>query len=269
MIDGRVSVNGKIITELGIKVNPRKDNIVVDGKKLILPDAKQVFWIILNKPKSLLTTMQDDLNRDTILSLIPKANELRLVPVGGLDRDYTGLLLLTNEVGWIHPLTHPSYVHINRYEIVINGIPTDTKLELLRKGILLEGDKTPCTPCEINVIDIDNRANLCLLDIKLEESKPLQLQRMMDIINCPLVSLKRTEFCNIKMKSLKKGLWRELTKTEIDTLKSCKKREGIAYDSQSNMKAKHLPQQQIYDNNKIIKDNNSKILKPKKLYNGK
>jgi 23S rRNA pseudouridine2605 synthase len=217
-------VNNKIINELGSKVNHRKDVIVVDGQRLSFPDQSSIFWIALNKPKSLLTTMHDDMNRETILSLIPRANELRLIPVGGLDRDHTGLMLLTNEIGWIHPLTHPSYSHSSRYEVVITGFPTEAQLEMLRKGVTLEGDRSPCPGCSIAVIDIDNRAKLCLLDVQLDETTPSQLERMMEFIDHPVVSLKRLEFCNVKLKALRRGQWRELSKAEVDALKSsCQK----------------------------------------------
>jgi len=205
-------------------VNHRKDVIVVDGQRLSFPDQASTFWIVLNKPKSLLTTMHDDLNRETILTLIPRANELRLVPVGGLDRDHTGLMLLTNEIGWIHPLTHPSYSHSSRYEVVITGFPTEAQLDMLRKGVTLEGDRIPCPGCGITVIDVDTRAKLCLLDVQLDETTPTQLERMMNFIDHPVISLKRIEFCNVKLKALRRGQWRELTKAEVDVLKSsCKK----------------------------------------------
>lgn len=126
------------MTELGVKVSPQKDIIVVDGKKLSLPDSKNTFWVALNKPKSVITTMEDDKDRETIISLVPKAKELRLVPVGRLERDATGILLLTNEVGWIHPLTHLSFENFKKYEIVVQGMPTEADLDRLRDGIVLE-----------------------------------------------------------------------------------------------------------------------------------
>jgi len=228
IMDGRVSVNGKFISHVGTKVNVQKDVISVDGKKISVPDTKSTHWVVLHKPKALLTTMQDDLDRDTVLNLVPRANELRLVPVGGMDRDNTGLLLLTNEVGWIHPLTHPSFTHgTNRYEVVVKGMPTADALELLQRGGLqLEGDRVPCGPCSIGIIDVDTSSNLCLLDIKLDECKPDQLQRMAaEGLKCELVSAKRIEFGGIKLRGLKRGQWRELTKKEVESLQlTCKKR---------------------------------------------
>ena len=108
IIDGRVVVNGKIVTELGLKIKPRKDTVVVDGKKIQLPDSNNVFWVLLYKPKDVITTLEDSKDRNTISTFVPKAKELRLLPVGRLDRASSGLLILTNENGWIHPLTHPS-----------------------------------------------------------------------------------------------------------------------------------------------------------------
>lgn len=220
-MDGRVLVNGKIITELGTKVKPKKDIIQVDGKKIVLPDMKSTFWVIVNKPKSILTTAIDDKDRDTILSLVPRAKELRLLPVGRMERDATGLMILTNENGWLHPLTHPSFAIPKRYEVVIEGLPTDEDLDCLSKGPILEGEETSLPPCKVEVIDFDRTTGLSLIDITLKESRPRQLQRMMELIKCPMVSMKRIEFGPIQVKGLRRGQWRELSLTEIQKLKDC------------------------------------------------
>lgn len=270
--DGRVAINGKIVTELGCKVKPRKDIILVDGKKVVLPDSKDVFWIMLNKPKSIISTISDAKNRDTIASLFPKAKELRLLPVGGLDRDATGLLLLTNDNGWIHPLTHPSFKPRRRYQVVVRGIPTEEDLtafndrhskpdafkipeidELVSKpskiigdaqspirGIAATGNSPPTTKltshegivrkakrvqqslCEIKLADIDRVANMSLLEVLIEETTLNQLGDCVEAIKCTLISYKRIEFGPLKLKTLKRGAWRELTPGEIKSLKqSC------------------------------------------------
>ena len=223
ILDGRVVVNGKLVSELGTKVNPRKDIILVDGKKVVLPDSKSTFWVIVNKPKGTLTTVEDEKNRDTLLDLVPKARELRLLPVGRLDRDTTGLMILTNDVGWIHPLTHPSFRHVKRYDVVVKGSPSDEDLLKLSEGIALGGDPLgPFPPCKIGITDVDAASGLTLLDVTLEENRPQQIQRMFDSIECPVVSTKRTEFGPLKLTGLRRGQWRELTASEIDKLKkSC------------------------------------------------
>jgi 23S rRNA pseudouridine2605 synthase len=211
-----------------MKVKPRKDLIVVDGKKIQLPDASKMFWVALYKPKDVLTTLDDDKGRNTISTLVPKAKELRLLPVGGLDRQASGLLVLTNENGWIHPLTHPSFQHRRRYEVVVKGMLTDERLTELRDGVSVSddtGNSVRLKPCQIEVVDQDVRSNLALLDVTLDESIPRQVERMIEKIACEFISLKRTEFGSLKLKGLRKGQWKELSPTEITKLKkSCSRK---------------------------------------------
>jgi 23S rRNA pseudouridine2605 synthase len=222
--DGRVTLNGKIVTELGIKANPNKDKIQVDGKLVTLPTEKEIFWIVMNKPRGVLTTMEDDKNRDTVLKFIPKANELRLVPVGRMDRESTGLLLLTNDVGWIHPLTHPSFQHHRRYELVVKGTPNVLALEKLAKGELEDEAKRGTLPmCPCTILGVDSTASLTLLDIKLREASPIILEEIVRQLGCELINFKRTEFSTVRLGSIRKGEWRMLSLGEVGKLKeSCK-----------------------------------------------
>ena len=168
--------------------------------------------------------MEDDKGRDTILDLVPKARDLRLLPIGRMERDATGIIIMTNEIGWIHPLTHPSFQHIRRYEVVVSGIPTEESLIVLRNGVKLVDDDRPCSPCKVKVLDVDSRAGLALLDMEIEESKPSQVQRMMQSVEHEVISIKRTQFGPIQLKGLRKAQWRELSKDEVDKLKmSCTK----------------------------------------------
>ena len=222
-------MNGKLVTDLGIKVNSRTDKILVDGKKVSLPDVKSTFWVAVNKPKDLLTTMRDEKARDTVLSLVPKAQELHLVPVGGLDRDFTGLMILTNEIGWIHYMTHPAYPHNNRYEVLLEGLPSEEQLDLLREGVVLSGDQARCTPCTVNVVDVDRRSQQSIINILVDERRAMQLERMLEHINCKVISMKRTEYCGVRLKGLRKGAWRELTAGEVNALKlNCNPASGLA-----------------------------------------
>lgn len=224
ILDGRVTVNGKIISELGSKVKARKDIILVDGKKINLPSSKDIFWVAVNKPKSVLSTIGDYKERDTIGDIVPKAKELRLVTIGGLDRDSTGLLLLTNDVGWIHPLTHPSFKHQTRYDVVIQGIPTEEELDKLRNGIQLVDSTRKLASCSIKVAAEDKPNNLTLVDITLQEVMSNQLEKMFEAIKYPVISMKRTEYATIKLKGLKKGQWKELSTADVENLKkSCEK----------------------------------------------
>lgn len=227
-----MSVNGNLVTELGSKINAKKDKVSIDGKQIKVPDLGDTHWVALNKPKSVITTMKDEGNRETVLDLVPKASELRLVPVGGMDRDFTGLMVLTNEVGWIHSLTHPSHPHMNKYEVVVSGIPSEDNVERLKKGIILEGDKRVSALESISVVDVDPRARMSILSVKADERSTNQIERLLESINCPVVGLKRTEYHGLKLKGLKKGQWRELTAQEIQTLKeSCNKEPRVFHET--------------------------------------
>ena len=245
ILDGRVVVNGNIITELGVKIKPGTDIITVDGKKIQMPDSKSIFWVAVNKPRDILTTMEDEKSRDTIVSIVPRAKELRLLPIGRLGRESTGIVLMTNENGWIHPLTHPSYQHRMRYEIVVKGFPNESDLQKLRYGgvILPDNenyiykDNEPLLPIKpINIIDVDKGNMLSLIDIIIEESRPDLLQRIFSCyLKCDIVSIKRTEFGPIGLKGLRKGMWRELTKNEIENIKrSCKEVKQQNFKSRKN-----------------------------------
>lgn len=140
--------------------------------------------------------------------------------MGRLDRDTTGLIILTNENGWIHPLTHPSFRHTMRYEVVVQGMPSEEMVTEVCAGLTLEGVKMQ--PCKMSVIDTDRASGLTLLDITLDESKPQQIQLIMEHLQCPAVSMKRVEFGTLKLGQLRRGQWREMTAAEITKLKeSC------------------------------------------------
>ena len=244
ILDGRVTVNGNVVTELGMKVKTRKDSVLVDGAKVSLPDARTLLWVVVNKPRGVLTTMDDEKSRETLHSLIPRAKELRLLSVGRLDRDTTGVMLLTNDNGWIHPLTHPSFVHKRRYEVLVKGIPGEETLENLKRGVRLDGERAPLRPSTIVVIDVDRKSGLSLLDLQIEEQLPRQVQRMVEYLGCEMLGLKRTEFGPIKLKGLKKGEWRELSQAEVEKLKaSCVKApaEGLNPTRKSRLLASKLP----------------------------
>lgn len=228
ILDGRVVVNGKIVTELGTKVKPRKDIIIVDGLKLQLPDPSSIYWLIYYKPRDVLSTLSDSKDRATISNSIPKAKELRLLPVDRLEREHSGLLILTNEIGWIHPLTHPSFSHKKRYQLIVNGLPTEEKLEALNSKKSISSDLGNVTPSNINIIDQDIKCNVTILDVSFDESNSDQIQKILSSINCDLVRLKRLEFGPLKLTGLRKGQWRELSPSEITNLKkSCKSSEKL------------------------------------------
>ena len=230
ILDGRVTVNSKIVNELSHRVDARKDVITVDGKKVTIPTLKQIHWVAINKPKNVLATMNDEKDRETICSLVPRANDLRLVPVGRLERDATGLMLMTNEVGYIHPLTHRSYRHRRRYEIVVEGVPSEEVLTVLRDGkayipsvVDAQGNTAGRIQLEtvsIKIVDSQGVNGLTLLDVQMEEVVSNQLQKICEfVMKTPLYSIKRLEFGPIKLGNLKRGQWRELSNSDVERLK--------------------------------------------------
>jgi 23S rRNA pseudouridine2605 synthase len=228
-MDGRVTLNGKKIYDLGTKMNAKSDILRVDGKLVTLPKREKIHWIMLNKPKDALTTIKDDSNskRDTILKYLPKANEdLRLIPVGQMDRDTSGLLLLTNEVGWIHPLTHPSFPSWQRFEMTLRGRVDRHALEQLVAGKLVNPETKERFPrVDAFLLDKERNRNIFIVEFLLQNLSPAILLEIIPHLNCELIGSKRTEFGPLKMKTLKKGDWRELTVKEITTLKEfCQKK---------------------------------------------
>lgn len=132
------------------------------------------------------------------------------------------MIILTNENGWIHPLTHPSFRHIQRYEVVVQGMPNEEMVKEVCLGLLLPSETIRMQPCKMSVIDADRASGLTLIDVTLDESKPQQIQQMMEFLQCPVVSMKRVEFGPLKLGSLRRGQWREMTSAEITKLKlSC------------------------------------------------
>ena len=213
-----------MVSDMGFKVNPKKDLILVDGKKIKVPDAKEVFWIIFNKPKDVITTMSDTKypDRQTIFDFVPKAKELRLLPVGGLDRDATGITILTNDNGWIHPLTHPSFNHLKLFEVTVQGLPSEKLLETLRGGILLPDEKEACAPCLIDILSYDTQTRRCILSIQLQDTRCHHIPRLMEVGGLELVSFKLVQFGPVTLGGLRRGQWREMTVAEISGLKeSC------------------------------------------------
>lgn len=228
ILAGRVAVNGGVVTDLGTKMNPRKDTLSLDGKQVSIPNANQIHWIMLNKPKNCLTSLRDTFNRRSVTELIPRANDLRLVPIGRMDRDDTGLLLMTNEVGWIHPLTHPSFILPKRYELVVRGRVDDAVLAAVQKSFAVPTNSSSKKTllCSMRIKDIQDLQGLVVLDLYTEGSASQQIEEIIRQLNVELVSVKRTEYGSIELGSLRKGEWRELTSGEIALVKSsCRKNQ--------------------------------------------
>lgn len=208
---GLISVNGKIVSELGTKVNGNKDVVMFEGN-VVSPQIGMVYYI-LNKPTGYITSVTDDRNRKTIMDLLNVKE--RVFPVGRLDANSSGLLIVTNDGDLTYRLTHPKH-HISKtYRVLVKGIPSERGLELLREGTKLEEYTT--SPCNIKVIDKNEKATL--VEVVLYEGKKRQIRKMFEHIGCPVIKLDRIKIGKISKGSLKIGLYRELTVEEIKYLK--------------------------------------------------
>lgn len=208
MLKGKVKVNGKVITELGTKVDVLKDVVEVNGK--IIPPPEQKVYYLLNKPRGYVTTMKDERGRKTVVELLEGIRQ-RVYPVGRLDYDSEGLLLLTNDGALTQALTHPKHRVKKTYLARVEGIPEPAKLQTLAKGIELEDG--PTAPADVRLAGIrDNRA---LLEISIHEGRNRQVRRMCEHIGHPVVRLQRTQVGPLVLDGLKPGQFRTLSKKEL------------------------------------------------------
>jgi len=210
--EGRVSVNGEMIEALGSQVNTEKDRVEVDGKRV--KRLKSDIYLMLNKPPGYLVTAKDPFQRPTIMDLLPSVKE-RIFPVGRLDFDSEGLVLLTNDGDLAYRLMHPSYQVIKEYRLWIKPIPDRSTLAALEKGISLDGKKTARAKFRILTTTVKGT----LLMAKLHEGRKRELRRMFEYKGFRVLALKRVKLGSLDLGPLKKGEWRYLTREEIARLK--------------------------------------------------
>jgi len=210
--EGRVKVNGKIVRTLGFKIEEETDKVEVDGKKI--KSKLQLIYLMLNKPPGYLVTLKDPFQRPTIMSLLPPL-KTRVFPVGRLDYDSNGLLLLTNDGELANRLMHPRYKVKKVYLVKVLGLLDELKIRKLQKGIYLDGKKT--TPAK--VIKLSARANKSLFQVEIHEGRKREIKRMFEQLGHRVIELERIKFANLSLGFLKKGQWRFLTNKEIASLK--------------------------------------------------
>lgn len=208
---GAVNVNGKTVTEQGIKINPFKDKIKVNGRAIKTEDKK--VYIMLNKPMGYITTNSDDAGRKTVIELITDISE-RIYPVGRLDYETEGLLLLTNDGEFANALTHPSHNIDKEYIARVKGIPTLEKIKKLESGIVLDGVKT--APAKAQLTGAEGK--VAEVRITIHEGKNRQVRKMFEAIGHEVVHLQRVSVGGIMLGHLALGKWRHLKKAEIDRL---------------------------------------------------
>ena len=213
--EGRVQVNGKVVTELGTKVNPAQDKILVDGEEI---EKEQLVYILLNKPAGFITSVDDPKGRRTVMDLINVRQ--RVYPVGRLDLDTEGLLLLTNDGDVSYALTHPSHKVGKKYLATVEGVPNQNKLKSLERGIKLSDGWTAPAKVEL-VMDFNKKA---IVSIEIHEGRNNQVKRMFKAVGNPVTELKRIKVGPLTLDDdLKLGSYRHLKTEEVKQLKEISK----------------------------------------------
>ena len=212
ILQGKVKVNGKVVTELGTKVIPSKDIVEFEGKN-IKAQEKNVY-ILLNKPIGYVTTTKDQFGRDDVLDLV-KVKE-RIVPVGRLDMYTSGALILTNDGDFVYKVTHPKHEINKTYTVTLKGIITKEEVQQLIKGVDIGYYITK--PAKVKILKTDEEKQISRLEIVIHEGKNRQVRRMCEAVGRKVLALHRTKIGNISVKDIPLGKWRFLRKEEIKKL---------------------------------------------------
>ena len=210
ILEGKVSVNGKVTQELGSKINPDVDKVTYCGKEVT--DNEKKVYILLNKPIGYVTTAKDQFNRDTVLNLV-KVKE-RVVPVGRLDMYTSGALILTNDGDFVYKVTHPKHEITKTYTVTLHGIVTNEAVEKLRIGVEIEDYVTK--PAKVKILKTDEEKNISRLKITIHEGKNRQVRKMCEAVGYKVLALHRSKIGNIGVKDIKIGNWRYLRQNEVE-----------------------------------------------------
>lgn len=209
---GKVKVNGHV-AEIGMKINPRKDLVTVGKQKLTNVKNRKMVYVMLNKPRGYVTTVSDELGRKTVMDLLPDFG-CRIYPVGRLDKDSEGLLLLTNDGSFTNCMTHPSHEYAKVYRVTVRPAVNDDILFNLRNGIEIDGRMT--SPCEVTVLTEEE--NRVVLEFILHEGRNRQIRKMCESQGLEVARLKRISIGPVKLGMLKQGDYRELSEQDVKKL---------------------------------------------------
>lgn len=209
---GKVKVNGCVITELGTKVEIGADTVVLNGK-VIKPQNKK-YYIMLNKPEGYVSTVSDQFDRPTVIDLLDEEIKTRIFPVGRLDYDTQGLLLLTNDGDFTYKVTHPKFQMNKTYIVTINGGISIKGLQALRRGVVIDGFKT--SPAEVDMLSCEK--GVTVLKMTIHEGKNRQVRKMIEAVGSKVSKLQRISIGNVELGNLPLGRWRYLTAHEIHYL---------------------------------------------------
>lgn len=212
ILQGKIQVNGNVVSELGIKVDPEKDKISFNGKEI--KKTQKHIYILLNKPIGYVTTADDQFGRDTVLDLV-KIKE-RIVPVGRLDMYTSGALILTNDGDFVYKVTHPKHEIEKTYTVTLKGIVTNDEVERLRKGVKIDDYITK--EARVKILKIDMEKKVSRLEITIHEGKNRQVRKMCEAIDKKVLALHRSKIGSIGVKDIELGKWRYLRKQEVQKL---------------------------------------------------
>ena len=211
ILDGKVQVNGKTITELGTKINPQKDEITFDGKKVKLQEQK--IYILLNKPIGYVTTMKEQFGRNKVIDLV--RIRTRILPVGRLDMYTSGAIILTNDGNFIYKVTHPKNEITKTYTVTLKGQVSEELIEKMRNGVELD-DGFITSKAKVKKIMEDK--DKTRLEIEIHEGKYREIRRMCQALDKKVLALHRSKIEKIDLKGLKIGEWRYLKDEEVKNL---------------------------------------------------
>jgi len=206
----KVKVNGEVVSELGVKVS-EKDEVLVNGVKI---NREEKVYYLLNKPRGIITSTSDEKGRDTVISLI--SEERRIYPVGRLDYDTTGALILTNDGEFANMMMHPSNNIDKVYVAKIKGILLPSEIVLLKNGVLIDGVKT--AKARVKVKKIDKNTNTSIVELTIHEGKNHQVKRMFEAVGKEVLKLKRERIAFLDLKGLNSGEYRKLSHKEVSKL---------------------------------------------------
>lgn len=212
ILEGRIEVNGEVVKTLGTRVDPVRDKVFYQGKRIVRrSDNDRFVYYVLNKPRGYITTASDPEGRKTIYDLLETLKE-RVVPVGRLDRDSEGLLILTNNGELVNKLTHPRFKIEKEYHVTVEGKATKAALDQLKEGVIIE-DGYQTMPAKVEILE--ERGPRTHLSIVISEGKKRQVKQMFDAVELPVLRLFRVREGAIRIGDLRPGKFRKLTKSEI------------------------------------------------------
>ncbi len=210
ILEGKISINGKIVSELGVKIDPEKDVVVFNGKEVRL-ESKHVY-VLLNKPVGYVTTVKEQFGRPTVIDLV-KDIDVKLLPVGRLDMYTSGALILTNDGDFIYKVTHPKNEVEKTYRATVRGIVTNEDVKKLEAGVKI--DDYISNKAKVRILKIDEIKRISRLEIIIHEGKNREVRKMCEFIGKKVIALHRSKIGKISVQDLKIGEWRYLKKEEV------------------------------------------------------